>query len=100
HQRVQLALLAHSLVELGPGGHIVVDRHGGKRVGPLEYHADVGTNLYRIDAPVVNVLIADPHITADASAGDDLVHTVDSPNKCRLAAAGRPDEGSDLIRLH
>ena len=34
-------------VELEAAGDVVVDRHGGKRVGPLKDHADAAANLDR-----------------------------------------------------
>ncbi|CAI7629210.1 unnamed protein product, partial [Penicillium discolor] len=97
---VVLLALRHALVvELHPGEHVLLDRHRGERVRPLEHHADLATHEHRVDAGAVEVLAVEQHLALDAGAGDHLVHAVESAEEGGLAAARRADEGRDAARL-
>ena len=87
------------VVQAHTGQHVLTDGHGRERVRALEDHADVAAHGHRIHVLVVQVLAFEQHLALDVSAGDDLVHTVQGAQHGGLAAAGRADEGGDLVRL-
>ena len=83
---------------MGPGavGHIVVDAHG-KGVGLLKHHADPLAEPGRVHAAVIDVLAPEIHLSGDLYGGYQVVHAVQRPQKGGLAAAGRANEGRDLM---
>ena len=87
------------VVQAHTGQHVLTDGHGRERVRALEDHADVAAHGHRIHVLVVQVLAFEQHLALDVSARDDLVHTVQGAQHGGLAAAGRADEGGDLVRL-
>ena len=80
------------VVEADPRQHVLLDAHGGERVGPLEHHADLAAHPDRVDGGVVQVDAVEQHASLAVGAGDDLVHAVQRPQHGRLAAARRADE--------
>ena len=89
---IGVGLLHPLAVELLPGKHVVVDRHGRERVGTLEDHADHAAYVHRIHVGGVEILAVDQHLALDARSANDLVHAVERAEEGRLAAAGRADE--------
>src|SRR5205085_5852171 len=83
-------------VEPGPEGDVVVDRLG-EGVRLLEDHADAAPDLGGVDALAVDVVALVPDGAGDQGAGDEVVHPVEAPQDGALAAAGRADEGGDLV---
>ena len=91
HAVLQVAA-AHAR-QLQPGGHVVVDGHGGKGVGLLEHHADVAAHGGHVHAGAVDIHVVEQHRALHAGAGRQLVHAVDAADERRLAAAGGADDG-------
>jgi hypothetical protein len=88
HALVHVAL--HTEVARRPGD-VVVDRLG-ERVGLLEDHPDPPPDLDPVGPAGIHVVAVVEHLTADAEAGDRVVHPVQRADERRLAAAGRPDQ--------
>ena len=88
-----------AVVQAHAGEHVLADGHRRERVRALEDHADVAADLDRVDVLGVQVAAFEQHLALDVGAGDDLVHAVERAQHGRLAAAGRADEGGDLVRL-
>ena len=86
-------------IQLQAGGHVVVNRHRGKRVGLLEDHADPAAQLRRRCA-VIRVQLADLYLPLDAGLGAGLVHAIQAADERRLAAARRPNQRGGMIRLN
>src|SRR5690606_17815154 len=84
------------------GQHVVADRHGRERVRLLEHHADPAAQEHRVDRAVVDGLAVEQDPAGDARERRLLVHPVDAADECRLAAAGRADDGGHpvLLDLH
>ena len=83
-------------VELEAGGDVVVDRHGGKRIGALEDHAHAAANLDRLGVRV-DVEVADADGAGDAGDGIGLVHAVEAAHEGALAAAGGADQRRGVV---
>jgi hypothetical protein len=83
-------------IELQPSSHIVVNRHGGKWVGLLEYHTDATADGDRRGA-VIDIEIADTNSAGGPSLWDGLMHSVEAADERRFAATGGPDDGSGVI---
>jgi hypothetical protein len=79
-------------VDLRPVSHVVVYTFR-KRVRLLEHHPDLGAELHRIDAGVVDILAFQQDLPGDTSAGDGVVHPVQTAQEGGFPAARRPDEG-------
>ena len=86
-------------VERQTGGHIVVNRHGGKRVGFLEDHADAAANLH-CRSSVVDIHFADAHPARGPGFWNRLVHAVEAAHEGGLAAAGGTNHGGGVIGGH
>src|SRR5699024_998608 len=72
--------------------HVLLDAHGGERVGALEHHADLAADVDGVDARAVDVSAVHEHLAGDAGSGDDLVHAVECAQHCGFAAARGADE--------
>src|SRR5690606_30934670 len=93
HDLVGFGLAEPPVVELVPGDDVVVDRHGGERVGALEDHADFAADLHRVHVGRVDVLVVQEDFAFDACPRGDLVHAVQGAQEGGLAAAGGADKG-------
>ena len=80
----------------GTVGHVVVDGHG-ERVGLLEDHADVAAQLGHIPAGGVDLLSPIGERAGNFYTLDQVVHPVDGAEKRGFPAAGRADEGRDVV---
>src|SRR5699024_4537402 len=78
--------------KLEPSHDVVLNRHGGKRVSLLEYHADGVAHRYRINLWAIDIFAVEQNFTLDVCAWDDLVHTVDASQDRGLSATRRADE--------
>src|SRR5918992_5972980 len=96
HQLVHVAPVA---VDPSSPGDVLVDRLG-EGVGLLEDHPDTTPYPHRVDALLVDVLLPQLDAPFGACPRDDLVQPIQTSDKGALAAARRPDEGGDLIRLN
>src|SRR6202000_528512 len=83
-------------VEFETAHDVVIDRHGWKRVGTLEDHADAATDL---DRRRFLVDIDLTHLDNARGAGDrvGLVHSVEAANEGGFTATRGPDQGSGVI---
>ena len=71
-----------------------------KRIGFLEHHADPPAEFHAVHLRAVDLDAIDPDAAArDPGAGDEVVHPVEAAQQGGLAAAGRADEGGDLVAL-
>src|SRR5581483_3720415 len=86
-------------VEAQAGGHVVLDRHGGERVGSLEHHPDGTAHVGRAHALAVDVLAIEEDLSLHSGTGHHLVHAVEGADERRLPAPGRADEGGHLLGL-
>ena len=98
HQLIQLGFIAHA-VELGAVGDVIVDAHG-EGVCLLEHHAHPAAQAGELHLLGKDVLPFEPDVALDADAGDQIVHAVEGLQKGGFAAAGRADEGGDLLFAH
>src|SRR5208283_5706663 len=64
-------------VELEAGGHVVVNRHGGKRIGTLKHHAHAAANFNGLGVGV-DVQVADADGAGGTSDGIGFVHAVEA----------------------
>src|ERR1700733_9455849 len=78
-------------------GHIVVDRHGRKRVWPLKDHPDPAANLNRRSLRV-NVRLANTYGAGDAPNRVGLMHAIEAANKGGLATTGGADKSRGMVR--
>ena len=92
-----LAIIGGIAVDAKSECDVVVDGFG-ERVRLLEDHADAGAHLGRVDARVVEILIAEHDGAANPGGGNQIVHAVEASDDGALAAAGGSDEGSYLVR--
>ena len=84
------------LVELDAEGDVLVDRHReGRRL--LEHHADARAQQIQVEPRIEDVLAVEQHLALGALAGIEVVHAVEHAQQRGLAAAGRADEGGDLL---
>src|SRR5581483_6348720 len=90
---VEALLLA---VQPGAEGDVVVDRLR-EGVGLLEHHADPAADLGGVDPVAVDVMTLVLDRAPHPGRRDEVVHAVETPQDRALAAAGRPDEGGDLV---
>jgi hypothetical protein len=72
----------------------------GKRIGPLEDHADAMPDDDRVGIGRVDILSVKHNGTFDARTGRQVVHPVERAQKRRLPATGRSDEGRHGLRGH
>lgn len=79
-------------------GDVVVHAHR-KRVRLLEHHADTFSQKVHVHA-VVDVLAVQFYCAGNPAALNEVVHTVQGFQQRTFAAAGRPDERGDLVRLN
>ena len=71
----------------------VFENRLGERIGFLKHHAHTPTQLHQVDVATVNVLAVEQNAAGVAGAVDQVVHAVEQPQKRRLAAPRRPDQG-------
>ena len=83
-------------MELGAVGDVVLDRHR-EGVGLLEDHPDPLPDLENVRIGSKNVLAVEVHLPLDTAAVYEVVHPVECPQQGGLPAAGRADEGSDVV---
>ena len=83
-------------VQLQPRRHVVVNRHGRKRIRPLKHHAHAAADLHRLRV-AVDVHVADAHRAGDARDRIGLVHAVQAAHKRALAAARRTNQRSRMV---
>src|SRR5712671_1013363 len=98
HDVVELAAVAKT-VQLEAGSDVVVDRHGGERVGLLENHSDLAAKLGGRGA-IVGVDVADADAARDAGFRNSFVHAVQAADEGRLATAGRSNERGSVVGRH
>src|ERR1700716_3279855 len=84
------------LVEPDAERDVLIDRHR-KRRRLLEHHADAGSQQIEIKLGIKHVGGIQHDLTGRALTGIEIVHAIEDPQQRRLAAAGRPDEGSDAM---
>ena len=82
-------------VQLVSRNDIVIDAHGGKRIGALEDHADLAANDNGIDA--IDILIIEEYFSGDPGVGNQFVHPVDAADERRFPASGRSHDGRQGI---
>src|SRR3954452_846879 len=90
-------LAARSATEPKAGGDVVEDRHRRKRIRALEDHPDRAADRHNIDVVAIKRGVIEQDLSLDTTARNLLVHPVDRAHKRRLAAAGRSDDGGDLV---
>src|SRR6056297_1255453 len=95
---IELGLVAGHAVDLGAIGDVIVNRLG-KRVRLLEHHPDLGAQLHRVDALVINVFAVDQDVSLDAADVDRVIHPVDAAQEGGLATSRRADEGRHGVVL-
>ena len=95
HRLVQNRLVAEP-IQLQPARHIVVDRHGRKRVWPLKDHPHAAANVHRRGV-LVDVQIAHLHHARRPRNRVGLVHPVQAAHKRALAAARRPNQRRRVV---
>ena len=83
-------------VEFQSRRHIVIDRHRGKRIGLLEYHADAAANLHSRGA-VVDIHFADTNSACGRCFRDGLVHAVEATYEGGLSATRWSDYGGGVV---
>ena len=72
----------------------------GKGLGFLEDHPDAVAHLHRVHVCGVEVLPVEEHLALGMRcAGTQFVHAVEGAQQGDFAAAGRTDDGGDLIAL-
>ena len=76
--------------------HVVIDRKR-KRIRLLEHHADLFAQIDDIDVWRIDVLIFKSKASGNRHVLEQIVHAVDAAQIRRFAAAGRSDQGRDLI---
>ena len=96
-QPLQIAA-ARQPVETQTGGHVVEDRQGRERVGPLEHHADAAAHQDRIGVRRVDIFALEQHAAFHASAGHGLMEAVQAADQRRLATTRWTDDGRHLSR--
>ena len=77
-------------------GHVVINAHG-EGIRLLEDHADALAQQVHVHFAGKNILAVQRDGALDAAALHEVVHAVEGLEQRRLAAAGRADEGRDLI---
>ena len=95
HDLIQLGL-GMAAVQPGAIGDIVVNAHG-KRICLLKHHANVAPQSGDIQLGVQNILAAVQCLAGDAHAGHQILHTIEGFQKSGFSAAGRADQGRDLL---
>ncbi len=96
HDLIQLAPVVES-VQLQSRGHVVINRHGGKRVRLLKHHAHAAPELRRRSS-VVGVDLADPDPALHARIRNGLVHAIQAADKCRLSTPRGTNQGGGVVR--
>ena len=86
-------------VQLQAGCHILVDRHGRKRIRLLKHHADPAPQLGR-RRTVVGVVLADLYFAFHSSFRRGLMHAIQATDERRLPAARRPNQRGRVVCLH
>ena len=81
-------------VDAQPVGHVFVNGLG-KRIGLLENHAHTAAQLDHIGVRRVHIPAVEGDAPRHLTAGNEVVHTVETAEKGGFAAAGRADEGRD-----
>src|SRR5580700_693998 len=87
-------------VQLQSGGNVVINRHRGKRVRLLKYHADTAAYFNRIRPAAIDIHLADFDGALGPRFGNRLVHAVQAAYERTLAAARRPDYGGHMVGRH
>ena len=82
---VELRLIFHTM-DLGTVGDVVVNRHR-ERVRLLKNHSHFFSKFYRVDTGSINILSIQEDFAFNSGAIDQVIHTIDAPQKGRLAAA-------------
>src|SRR5208337_2122617 len=85
-------------VQLQAKGHVPENAHG-KRIWLLKYHADMAADSHRVDFGIVYIRALKVYVSFKAEPSHQVVHPVQAPQHCALAAPGRPYEGRDLAAL-
>ncbi len=98
HDFIQLFAVANA-VQLEAGGYVVVDGHGGKRIGFLKDHADTAAQLGG-GGSVINADVADADLAFDARLGNGLVHAIETANESGFAATGRANQRGRAVGEH
>ena len=98
HDLVQLFAVPKA-VQLEPGRHIVVDRHGRKRIRLLKHHAHAAAQLGGRGS-VINAEVADEYFSFHPRLGNRLVHAIQTPNERGFPAARGTDERGRVVGLH
>src|SRR4051812_29719355 len=79
------------------GGEVVEDRHRRKGMGAREDHPEGGADRHNINVVAIERGVIEQDLSLDTTARNLLVHPVDRAHERRLAAAGRADDGGDLV---
>src|SRR5512146_759357 len=79
-----------------PVGDVIEDRLG-KRIGPLEHHADAPAQRGHFEFK--DVLAIQQNFALYASGPDGFIHPVDGPKKRRFSASRRPDARSHTLGI-
>ena len=97
HDFVQVALPGNAF-QTGTIGYIIINALG-EGVWLLENHAYMAAQHNGIDF-LVNIYAGKKDLAFYAASWNQIIHAVQSPEECGFAAAGRSDEGSNLVSFN
>ena len=76
--------------------HVVVDRLG-KRIGPLEHHADAASQRHDVGAGREDRDAIEQDVALVPGTRREIMQAIDGAEERRLPAARRSDEGGDRV---
>src|SRR5690606_40733255 len=71
-----------------------------KRIRLLEYHTHFLTIFKNVNFIFINIHVVDKNLALNCNAFNQIVHSVETAQKSRLATSRWPDKGGDRIFQH